>query len=373
MLEIAKHPDADKLKLVKLDYGADEPKTVVTGATNIAPGQSGMKVVLGLRGTRYFYTDKDGKKTVFTLEPKALRGIMNDAMCMSNFELGISDEHEGIIILDDADPAPGTPLQDVLGDIVVELDVLPNMARCLSMIGIAREVAALTGAATHDCRAEGRDHRRDDRRQGHGRDRRPEAVPALHRDDHPQRDGRPGPALDAARLQYAGMRPINNVVDITNYVMLEWGQPLHAFDYDVLVQRAGGKAADDHRPPREAGEKLEDARRPGRELSPDNLVIADTAGADRPGRRHGRARNRGDRQRRRRSCWNRRASTSSASAGPRGSSTCSARRARGSAAAFTPSWRSRPRSAPPNSSASTPAARCSRASSTTTRPRRRRR
>ena len=148
VLEIAKHPDAEKLKLVKLDYGADEPKTVVTGATNIAPGQSGMKVVLGLRGTRYFYTDKDGKKTIFTLEPKELRGIMNDAMCMSNFELGISDEHEGIIILDDADPAPGTPLQDVLGEIVVELDILPNMARCLSMIGIAREVAALTGAAT---------------------------------------------------------------------------------------------------------------------------------------------------------------------------------------------------------------------------------
>ncbi|HET6575487.1 MAG TPA: hypothetical protein VFG68_17930, partial [Fimbriiglobus sp.] len=70
VLGITKHPNADKLKLVELDYGAGEPKTVVTGATNIAPGQSGMKVVLGLRGTRYFYTDKDGKKTTFTLEPK---------------------------------------------------------------------------------------------------------------------------------------------------------------------------------------------------------------------------------------------------------------------------------------------------------------
>ena len=70
---------------------------------------------------------------------------MNDAMCMSNFELGIADDHDGIIILDDADPAPGTPVQDVLGDIVIELDVLPNMARCLSMLGVAREVAALTG------------------------------------------------------------------------------------------------------------------------------------------------------------------------------------------------------------------------------------
>src|SRR3954468_19137278 len=148
VLKMEKHPDADKLKLVTIDHGAAEPKTVVTGATNIAPGQSGMKVVLGLRGARYYYTDKDGKKTVFTLEPKALRGIMNDAMCMSNFELGISEEHEGIIILDDSDPPPGTPAAELLGEVVVELDILPNMARCLSMIGIAREVAALTGAET---------------------------------------------------------------------------------------------------------------------------------------------------------------------------------------------------------------------------------
>ena len=146
VLKIEKHPDADKLKLVTVDYGAGEPKTVVTGAPNIAPGQSGMKVVLGLRGSRYFYNDKDGKKAVFTLEPKVLRGIPNDAMCMSNFELGIAEDHDGIIILDDTDPAPGTPLADVLGEVVVELDVLPNMARCLGLLGIAREVAALTGA-----------------------------------------------------------------------------------------------------------------------------------------------------------------------------------------------------------------------------------
>ena len=145
VIEITKHPEADKLKLVKLDYGASEPKTVVTGATNIAPGQSGMKVILGLRGSKYFMTDKkDGKKILATLEPKALRGIDNDAMCMSNFELGISDEHEGIILLDDADPAPGTPVAEMLGEIVVEIDILPNMARCLSMIGVARG-RALTG------------------------------------------------------------------------------------------------------------------------------------------------------------------------------------------------------------------------------------
>jgi phenylalanyl-tRNA synthetase beta chain len=278
VLKIEKHPDADKLKLVTLDYGAGEPKTVVTGAPNIAPGQSGMKVVLGLRGTRYFYTDKEGKKAVFTLEPKALRGIMNDAMCMSNFELGISDEHEGIIILDDADPAPGTPIQDVLGDIVVELDVLPNMARCLSLIGIAREVAALTGAKT--CIPEPKVETTAEKIDGQ--------VKVEIAD--PKLCGRytatvirnvtvgPAPRWMRSRLQYAGMRPISNIVDITNYVMLEYGQPLHAFDFDVLVKRAGGKPPTIIVRPAKPGEKLKTLDGQDRELSPENLVIADTAG-----------------------------------------------------------------------------------------------
>jgi phenylalanyl-tRNA synthetase beta chain len=278
VLEITKHPDADKLRLVKLEYGAAEPKTVVTGAPNIAPGQSGMKVVLGLRGTRYFYADKEGKKAVFTLEPKALRGIMNDAMCMSNFELGISDEHEGIILLDNDDPLPGTPVQDVLGEIVVELDVLPNMARCLALLGIAREVAALTGATVTE----------------------PDLsfpVSAKTIDgmvtveiEDPKLCGRysatiirnvsvgPAPRWMQSRLHYAGMRPINNVVDVTNYVMLEYGQPLHAFDYDALVKRAGGKPPTIIVRPARPGEKLKTLDGQDRELSPENLVIADTAG-----------------------------------------------------------------------------------------------
>ncbi|HVL15341.1 MAG TPA: phenylalanine--tRNA ligase subunit beta [Gemmata sp.] len=279
VLEITKHPEADKLKLVKLDYGASEPKQVVTGATNIAPGQSGMKVVLGLKGTRYFYTDKDGKKTVFTLEPKALRGIMNDAMCMSNFELGVSDEHEGIIILDDDDPKPGTPLADMLGEIVVELDILPNMARCLSMTGIAREVAALTGAKANipEPKVETVAEAVTGKVAVEIAD--PKLCPRYTATVIRNVTVKPAPRWMQSRLQYAGMRPINNVVDVTNYVMLEHGQPLHAFDYDVLVKRAGGNPPVITIRPATRGEKLKTLDGQDRELSPENLVIADAAGA----------------------------------------------------------------------------------------------
>jgi phenylalanyl-tRNA synthetase beta chain len=215
VLEITKHPNADSLKLVKLDLGAAEPKTVITGAENIAPGQSGMKIVLGLRGSRYFFTGKDGKKTTMTLEPRALRGIDNDAMCMSDFELGIAEESAGIIILDDADAKPGTPVQDVLGEVVVELDILPNMARCLSMIGIAREVAALTDAKatitapTVKTSAE--------KVEGKVRVEIADAKLCPRYTATVIRNVTVGaaPRWMRSRLHYAGMRPISNAVDIT--------------------------------------------------------------------------------------------------------------------------------------------------------------
>ncbi len=279
VLKIEKHPDADKLKLVTVDYGQAEPKTVVTGAPNIAPGESGMKVVLGLRGCRYFYTDKDGKKATFTLEPKALRGIMNDAMCMSNFELGIADDHDGIIILDDTDPAPGTPVQDVLGDIVIELDVLPNMARCLSLLGVAREVAALTGGTVAEPSLEFPTSAESVVGKVNVEIENPKLCARYCATLLKNASAGAAPRWMRSRLQASGMRPISAVVDVTNCVMLEYGQPLHAFDYDVLVARAGGKTPTITVRSAKPGEKLTTLDKVERTLGPENLVIADGAGA----------------------------------------------------------------------------------------------
>jgi phenylalanyl-tRNA synthetase beta chain len=278
VLEITRHPNADKLKLVKLDYGAAEPKVVVTGAPNIHVGEKGHKVILGLRGSTYFFQESDDKpKEMRTLQPKSMRGIDNDAMVMSAFELGIHDDHEGIILLEASAPV-GRPLVEYIGDIVLSVDVLPNMARCLGMIGVAREVAAILGQKITLPKVEFPTGEKVD-------------GAAKVQIVDPKLSARyaatiiknvtigPSPAWMQWRLQYSGMRPINNIVDITNFVMMEYGQPLHAFDYDVLVKRAGGKAPTIIVRPARQGEVLVTLDKAERKLSPENLVIADEAGA----------------------------------------------------------------------------------------------
>lgn len=276
VLKVEKHPNADKLKLVTADYGAAEPKVCVTGAPNIQFGDSGMVVVLGLAGTQYW----DGHVTpraIKELKPSVLRGVPSDAMVMSEFELGISEEHEGIILLPPETPV-GKPAAELMGEIVLEADILPNMARCLSMLGIAREVSALTGRPVvpplNDVSAT----------------EKPVEGQVTVAIEDPKLSARytamlirnitvgPSPAWMQRRLTYAGMRPISNIVDITNYVMLEWGQPLHAFDYDTLLKRSGGK------PPcivvrtARASEMLVTLDKVERKLTPETLIIADAAG-----------------------------------------------------------------------------------------------
>jgi phenylalanyl-tRNA synthetase beta chain len=276
VLVVERHPNADRLTLATVDYGASQPRVVVTGAPNIRVGESGQKVILALAGSALFDGHAD-QKVLRELKPSKIRGVPSDAMVCSAYELGISDEHEGIILLEEEAPV-GVPAVDYLGDIILDLEVTPNMARCLSMIGVAREVAALTGETL---RLPTRSHQTL---------ARPGVGPVDIVIENPQLSARyagvvleglrigPAPAWMQRRLANAGMRPISNIVDITNYVMLEWGQPLHAFDYDVLVKRAGG-----HKPvitvrPARQGEILVTLDNNRRELNPDVLIIADSAG-----------------------------------------------------------------------------------------------
>src|SRR6516225_2240338 len=142
-LGVEPHPNADRLKLPTVTWGDGKVKQLVTGAPNINVGDKGQKVVLALQGS-VLIDGHSAERKLAELKPTKIRGLPSDAMVCSLLELGISDEHEGIILLEDDAPV-GTPLVDFMGDIVLEVDVLPNMARCLSMIGVAREVSAITG------------------------------------------------------------------------------------------------------------------------------------------------------------------------------------------------------------------------------------
>ncbi len=245
---VEQHPDADRLVLASVEYGASEEKVVVTGAPNLFPyvgkGNISMKNLyspLALEGAMLYDGHKEGRKKS-KLKGRPLRGIYNDAMLCSEKELGISDEHEGIIIMaKDAwspDYKPGTPLQDVLGDAVLEIDIIPNIARCASIVGVAREYAALTNQGLqlpdYEVVMDGEDL--GDRvtittEEPHLNPR----FVALVIEGVEQS---PSPYWMQYRLRLTGQRPINVVVDISNYVMLEMGQPNHTFDYDFLAKRA---------------------------------------------------------------------------------------------------------------------------------------
>jgi len=228
---LSRHPNADRLQLVDAFYGGDRRIQVVTGATNISVGDI---VPVGLVGTRY----RDSHVTPPAeriLQPTVMRGIPSEAMVMSGFELGLNDDHSGILILA-RETRVGVPLSEALGDTVIELD-LKGRPDGLSMIGVAREVAALTNQSIRFpvgdiTPSRGR---RSDEPLGVTVDDPtlcPRFVSVLLKD---VKIG-PSPAWMQERLQAAGIRAINNVVDITNFVMIEWGQPLHAFDYDHVPQ-----------------------------------------------------------------------------------------------------------------------------------------
>ncbi len=276
---VDKHPDADRLKLPNVTWGEGKTKQLVTGAPNVHVGAQGQKVVLALSGSILFDGHSEERK-LSELKPTKIRGVPSDAMVCSLLELGVSDrkeDHEGILFLEDDAPI-GMPVVDFMGDIVIEVDVLPNMARCLSMIGVAREVAALTGQKLKYPLAKATATGAPIAGQVAVQIEDPKLCARYAAVLIKDATIKPAPGWMQRRLLYAGMRPISNIVDVTNFVMLEWGQPLHAFDFDVLVRRAGAKAPTIIVRPARPGETLITLDNQKRDLTPDNLVIADSAG-----------------------------------------------------------------------------------------------
>jgi phenylalanyl-tRNA synthetase beta chain len=230
VVKCEKHPKADRLSACMVDTG-DGERPIVCGAPNVATGQT---VAVALPGARM----PNGEK----LRKAKLRGIPSEGMILAADELEIGDDHEGILVLDDG-LAPGTPLGEVLplGEPVLEIEVTPNRTDCFGVHGVAREVHAITGAAlaadpwAEDAPAEG---------EGEASDYAsvtvevPELCPRFTARVFTDVTIGPSPLWLQARLAAAGQRPINNVVDVTNYVMLLTAQPLHAFDLDKVPEGA---------------------------------------------------------------------------------------------------------------------------------------
>ena len=226
VLEREQHPNADRLSVCKVDTG-DGERTIVCGAPNVDAGQTVAVVLPGA-------TMPGGMK----IRKAKLRGVPSEGMILSAAELELAEEADGIIVLEDG-PAPGTPLAEVLplGEPVLEIEVTPNRSDCFGVHGVAREVHAITGAPlatdpwAEDAPAEG---------EGKAEDyasvtvETPELCPRFTARVFTDVTIAASPLWLQARLSAAGQRPINNVVDITNYVMLLTAQPLHAFDLDKV-------------------------------------------------------------------------------------------------------------------------------------------
>jgi phenylalanyl-tRNA synthetase beta chain len=262
ILKIEPHPDADSLRVCKVDVGEGDPVQIVCGAPNAAAGQV---VAVALPGAVL--------PGGFVIESREIRGVASSGMICSEKELGIGADESGILVLpEEAEVGSGLAEALHLDDVVLDISIYANRPDCMSVLGIAREVAALTGGAV----------------------RYPElhypttaediadytSVQVLDTHHCPRYTALmmksisigQSPLWMQARLRAAGMRPISNVVDITNYVMLELGQPLHAFDYAKLAEgRIEVRLA-------RSGEKITTLDGEERELAEDMLMICDGAG-----------------------------------------------------------------------------------------------
>ena len=282
ILEVMPHPNADRLVLCRLDDGQQE-HIVLTGAPNLFPWkglgalQVPIKVAYAKEGAQIYDGHQPGQ-VLTTLKRAKIRGIDSYSMACSEKELGISDEHAGVIVLDENAPV-GIPLVEYMGDAVFDIAITPNIARDANILGIAREISALTGQQLRlpemNSKMEGGPILGKADIQILQPDLNPRFVLGLIENI----EIRPSPYEVQRRLRLAGMRPINNVVDATNYAMLELGEPLHAFDYDILIQRAGGKSPTILTRTAHPGERLTTLDGIEHDLDDFTVLVCDTAGA----------------------------------------------------------------------------------------------
>jgi phenylalanyl-tRNA synthetase beta chain len=251
------HPDADRLTLCTVNIGAESPMRVVCGAPNVRVGLYTIYAPVGA-------VLPNGMK----LKKAKIRGVESLGMLCAEDELGLSGDHSGIMELPDS-VAAGTPAVEVLGgpETVFDLEVTPNRPDCLSMIGVARELAALTGRSLRlpDLKV----NAPDSTEQMTVEIESAEACPRYTARVLIGARITPSPDWMQKRLRLCGLRPINNVVDITNYVLLETGHPLHAFD------RAKLNGMTIHIRNANAKETMQTLNEKEQELSTEDLVIAD--------------------------------------------------------------------------------------------------
>ncbi len=266
VLEVSKHPKADKLTVCKVDVGS-EVLQIVCGAPNVAPNQI---VPVGLSGAVVPHNQHDPDGKPFTLSNVKLRGIESFGMICSAHELGLGDDKDGIMVFD-SDAKVGTPLAEFLGqnDIVFEVGITPNRADALSHIGIAREIAALLDEKLTLPKFEVQESNKKTSEHA--------SIIIEDAENCPRYSGRVLSNVKIAEspkwlqnfLNAVGIRPVNNIVDVTNYVLMEFGQPLHAFDYDTLTgHKIVVKCAKE-------GEKFTTLDHKERTLKSDTLMICD--------------------------------------------------------------------------------------------------
>ncbi len=267
LLSVEKHPNADRLSLTSVRVGRDgagEALSIVCGATNIAAGQ---RVPVALPGAVL-----PGDRRIERTEKM---GVVSNGMLCSGDELNLTGDADGILILPPDAPI-GVPLADLYGDVVLDVDVKPNRGDALSLIGLAREVAAVTGSPL---RWPDTDPPEDGRDVEGLLD-----VQVLDSGWCPRFVGRwvdrvtigPSPDRVQMRLRAAGQRPISNVVDVSNYVMLELGKPIHTYDADAVAEVEGRRRLVVRRA--EPGERLETIDHVARQLDGETLLIADARG-----------------------------------------------------------------------------------------------